>query len=404
MSKSPVRIGVIGVGNMGSGHVNWLLEGKVAGATCTAICDRECEKLGKWPEAERKLTHFTDSKALIRSGLIDAVLIATPHFDHTTIGIDALEQGLHVLVEKPLSVHKSDCEKLIAAYKKRPKKSQLFAAMFNQRTDPKYIKLRELIQSGELGEIRRVNWIITDWYRTQAYYSSGGWRATWKGEGGGVLSNQCPHNLDLMQWMFGMPVKVRGHIGIGKWHDIEVEDAVTAYLEYANGATGVFITTTGEFPGTNRLEVTGDRGKVIAENGKLTFVRTTKSVREHCLTTSVVWSSPEIWNIEIPVNGHGNGNGNGDQHLGILNNFSAAIRDGVPLIAQAVEGINSVELGNAMVLSSLADKTLSLPLDSKFVEREYKKLIASSKYELKQSKVAKGPKAKSGDFSTSFAK
>ena len=397
-ASSPVRIGVIGVGNMGSGHVNWLLDGKVTGAVCAAICDRETDKLAKWPEADKKLKHFTDSKALIRSGLVDAVIIATPHFDHTTIGIDALEQGLHVMVEKPLSVHKSDCEKMIAAYKKRPKKSQLFAAMFNQRTDPKYIKLRELIQTGELGEIRRVNWIITDWYRTQAYYTSGGWRATYKGEGGGVLSNQCPHNLDLMQWIFGMPVKVRGHIGIGKWHDIEVEDSVTAYLEYANGATGVFITTTGEFPGTNRLEVTGDRGKVIAENGKLTFIRTTQSVREHCLTTTVIWSSPETWTIDIPIYG------SGDQHVGILNNFSAAIRDGVPLTAQAVDGIHSVELGNAMVLSSLADKTLSLPLDTKFVEREYKKLIASSKYEQKQSKAAKAPKTKSGDFSASFAK
>lgn len=398
MSASPVRIGVIGVGNMGSGHVNWLLEGKVAGAICSAICDQDTAKLAKWPEADKKLKHFTDSKALIRSGLVDAVLIATPHFDHTTIGIDALEQGLHVLVEKPLSVHKADCEKLIAAYKKRPKKSQLFAAMFNQRTDPKFRKMRDLIQSGEIGEIRRVNWIITDWYRTQAYYNSGGWRATYKGEGGGVLSNQCPHNLDLMQWLFGMPTKVRGHIGIGKWHDIEVEDAVTAYLEYANGATGVFITTTGEFPGTNRLEVTGDRGKLIAENGKLTFVRTTTSVREHCSTTQVVWSSPETWNIDIPVNG------SGDQHVGILNNFSDAIRNGVPLIAEAVEGINSVELGNAMVLSSLADKTLSLPLDAKMVDREYKKLIASSKYEQKAVKVAKAPKAKGGDFSSSFAK
>jgi predicted dehydrogenase len=396
--SSKVRFGIIGVGNMGSGHVNWLLNGKVKRSEVTAICDHDQSKMDQWPEAEKKLKHFTDSKALIRSGLVDVVLIATPHFDHTTIGIDALGQGLHVLVEKPLSVHKADCEKLIEAYKKRPKKTQLFGAMFNQRTDPKYIKLRNLIQSGELGEIRRVNWIITDWYRTQAYYTSGGWRATYKGEGGGVLSNQCPHNLDLMQWLFGMPVKVRGHIGIGKWHDIEVEDAVTAYLEYGNGATGVFITTTGEFPGTNRLEVTGDRGKVIAEHGKLTFVRTTQSVREHCSTTKVVWSSPETWNIEIPVKD------SGDQHVGILNNFADAVLDGTPLIAQAVDGIHSVELGNAMVLSSVLDKTLSLPLDTKLVEREYKKLIASSKYEQKAAKVAKAPKTKGGDFSSSFAK
>ncbi len=395
-----VRIGVIGVGNMGSGHVNWLLDGKIKDAEVSAICDQDVTRLATWPQ----LTAFTESKAMIRSGLVDAVIIATPHFDHTTIGIDALGQGLHVMVEKPLSVHKADCEKLIAAYNKRPQKSQLFAAMFNQRTDPRYLKLRQLIQTGELGEIRRVNWIITDWYRTQAYYNSGGWRATYKGEGGGVLSNQCPHNLDLMQWLFGMPSKVRGHIGIGKWHDIEVEDTVTAYLEYPNGATGVFITTTGEFPGTNRLEVTGDRGKIICENGKLTFVRATQSVREHCMTTQVIWSSPETWNIDVPATGN---QGWGDQHVGILTNFAAAILTGVPLIAQAVEGIHSVELGNAMVLSSILDKTLSLPLDSRLVEREYKKLIASSTYKQKKAKVektGKSGKAQSGDFSTSFAK
>jgi predicted dehydrogenase len=373
-----LRLGIIGVGSMGSHHVETVLAKKVPRCDLQAICDIDQERLAKYPTVRG----FTDSKQLIRSGLVDAVLIATPHYDHTTIGIDALGQGLHVLTEKPLSVHKADCEKLIEAYKKRPKKTQQFAAMFQTRTEPAWIKLRQLIKSGELGEIRRINWIVTDWYRSEAYYASGGWRATWRGEGGGVLINQCPHNLDMMQWLFGMPSKVRGFAGLGKWHQIETEDAVTAYLEYPNGATGVFVTTTGEAPGTNRLEIAAENGRVILENGKLSWVKNTTPMTEFSRTTKGRFDRPEVWNVEIPTHGHSGG------HIAIIHNFVDAILDGKPLIAEASEGINSVELGNAMLLSSLLDETLELPLSSAMVEKEFKKLIKDSKFEKKVAKLA----------------
>ncbi len=386
--SSTLRLGIIGIGNMGGAHAGNIRSGQVKRCTIAAVCDTDPARL-----KGLDCPVFADHRAMLASGTVDAVLIATPHYDHTTIGIDALAAGVHVMVEKPLSVHKADCERLIAAYERRPKPGQLFAAMFNQRTNPAYIKLRDLIQAGELGEIRRVNWIITDWFRTEAYYASGGWRATWRGEGGGVLINQCPHQLDLMQWLFGMPVRVRAHVALGKWHAIETEDAVTAYLEYATGATGVFITTTGETPGTNRLEVAGERGRVVIEGEGLKWIRNTTPMTEFSRTTTQSFGRPETWNVEIPVKG------SGGQHIEVLQNFVDAILDGKPLIAPAQEGIRSVELGNAMLVSGLLDRTVELPLDSAMVEREFQRLIASSKFEKKV--VAAGP---AGDFAASHSR
>ncbi|MCK6488042.1 MAG: Gfo/Idh/MocA family oxidoreductase [Planctomycetes bacterium] len=382
-----LRIGIVGLGNMGSVHARQILDGKIPRLKLTAVCDTDPAKFERAPGVKA----FTSSAEMIRSGLIDAVFVCTPHYDHTTIGIDGLQQGLHVLIEKPVSVHVADCQRLFAAYEKRPKASQLFGAMFNQRTDPRYAKVRQLIQSGELGEIRRVNWIITDWFRTQSYYNSGGWRATWKGEGGGVLLNQCPHNLDLITWLCGRPSKVRAFCGIGKWHDIEVEDAVTAYMEYPNGATGVFITTTGEAPGTNRLEITAEKGKVVIEGSKVTWTRNVVAMGEFCRTDPGGFTRPEVWNIDIPTDGFG------EQHNGILKNFTAAALDGTPLLAPALEGVNSVELANAFLYSSFTDKTVSLPLDGAAYEAHLKKLIAESRFE---KKVDVG--AKSTGFANSF--
>jgi len=373
-----VRIGIVGVGGMGSHHARYIQEGKVSRGKLTAVCDIDPTKL----QTFQNVKTFTSSDALIASGEVDAVMVATPHYAHTTVGIAALKAGLHLLVEKPISVHKADCERLIAAYKARPKKSQVFAAMFNQRTDPHFIRVRKLIEDGELGQIRRTNWIITNWFRTQAYYNSGGWRATWRGEGGGVLLNQCPHNLDLFQWICGMPSKVRAFCSLGKYHTIEVEDDVTAYFEYANGATGIFITTTGEAPGTNRLEIAGDRGKVVVENGNVTFTRNEIPGDTFLKTSKESFATPAIWNIEIPVNGCGG------QHQEITQNYVDAILDGKPLIAPAVEGIHSVELANAMIYSSLSGKTIDLPLNGAAYEKTLKKLIASSKLKKKVVKTA----------------
>ena len=382
-----VRLGIIGVGGMGGCHARSILGGNVKRLKLVAICDTNPKALAAFDDTVKK---FDDSRVLIRSGEVDAVAIATPHYAHTTIGIDALKQGLHVLVEKPISVHKADCERLIAAWKG---KKQVFSAMFNQRTDPHYQRIRDLIQAGELGKLQRVSWIITNWFRTQAYYNSGGWRATWQGEGGGVLLNQCPHNLDLLQWLCGMPVRVRGFCNLGKRHNIEVEDEVTAYFEYANGATGVFITSTGEAPGTNRLEICGDRGKVVLENGDIRFTRNEVPADEFLRTSQEGFATPAVWNITFPpCDG-------GPQHNGILRNFTEAILDGKPLLAPAQEGIRSVELSNAMMLSSFTGKTVELPLDGKVYERHLRQLIKKSTFA-----KAKVPSGATFDLAKSQAK
>ena len=261
-----IRLGIIGFGGMGQAHAANLLAGKVARCELVAACDAVEANLKKFPQ----LRGFATPEELFAAKCVDAVLIATPHFAHTSLGIAGLEAGLHVLVEKPISVHRADAERLIAAHK-NPR--QVFGGMFNQRTDPYYQAIRRLVQGGELGTIRRVNWTITNWYRTHAYYGMGGWRATWKGEGGGVLLNQCPHNLDLFQWIFGMPSRITGFCSFGRYHDIEVEDDVTAYFEYPDGAHASFITSTGEAPGTNRLEIAAERGRLVYEDDKLTFTR-----------------------------------------------------------------------------------------------------------------------------------
>jgi predicted dehydrogenase len=333
---------------------------------------------------------------LLRSGLLDAVMIATPHYDHTPIAIEALGLGLHVLCEKPLAVQKADCERMIAAYEARPQKSQVFAEMFQHRTDPPYRKLREMIHAGELGEVRRINWIVTDWFRTEAYYRSGGWRATWRGEGGGVLLNQCPHNLDLWQWMFGVPSRIRGFCRFGRFHDIEVEDDVTAYMEYENGASAVFVTTTGEAPGTNRLEVAGERGKVVLEGGAFSFTRNEIPMSEYSKSSNERFTPPPVWNVGIPLQAAGT------RHKGIWQNFVNAVLDGEPLIAPAAEGIRSVELANAILYSAWTGQTVSLPLDASAYQRALDERIARSRYQ-KPALADAAAAEKAADIGKSFS-
>ena len=380
-----VRVGIVGVGGMGSSHGRLFVDGKIKRGELKAVCDIAPKALEAWGDDIEK---FDNSDALIASGKVDAVIVATPHYGHTTIGKAVLDAGLHLLVEKPISVHKADCERLIASH---TDKKQVFAAMFNQRTDPHYKAVKKLITSGDLGEIKRVNWIITNWFRPQAYYDGGGWRATWSGEGGGVLLNQCPHQLDLLQWLCGKPSRVRAFCQIAKHHHIEVEDDVTAYLEWPNGASGVFITTTGEAPGTNRLEVVGDRGKVVVEGGNVKFTRTEVLVSEFCKTSEGWFATPPIWNVDIPVSG------SGGQHCEVLQNFMDAILDGKELIAPAAEGINSVEMGNAMLFSSLTGETIEMPLDAVAYEAQLKTLIETSTFE-KKTVESTGPADLSGSF------
>jgi predicted dehydrogenase len=364
---NPVRLGIIGMGNMGAVHARHILEGKISRVRLTAVCDRNVEKLAAFAPAKS----FATAQALLGSQEVDAVLIATPHFDHTAAGLAALQAGVHVLVEKPISVHKADAQRLLAAHQNS---RQIFAVMFNQRTDPRYRHLRQLIRSGELGTVRRINWTITDWFRTQAYYGSGGWRASWAGEGGGVLLNQSPHQLDLWCWLFGIPQSVRAFCQFGRFHKIEVEDSVTALLEYATGTQGVFITTTGEAPGTNRLEIAADRGKVLIEGLSLKWTRTEKPVAEWCAHHPKGFEAPPVTQHDTTFEN------TGGQHIEVLQNFIDAILDGTPLIAPAAEGIQSVELANAMLASTFRNSTVTLPLDAAAYEAELQKKISASSH------------------------
>ena len=369
-----VRMGVIGMGNMGSGHIKSLIEGKVPDMELTAVADR-IESRRKWGESilPQGFPIYKDGIELIKSGKVDAVLLAIPHYQHPTLGIEAMRNGLHVMCEKPAGVYTKQAREMIdfAA----GKKDLVFGMMFNQRTNCVFRKMHELVQGGSLGEIKRVSWIITDWYRTQAYYDSGDWRATWDGEGGGVLLNQCPHNLDLLQWICGMPSKVRAFCHNGKWHNIEVEDDVTAYLEYPNGATGTFITTTGDAPGTNRFEVTMDKGKLVCESTKtLKLTKLEVGVKEWTKTCKEGFKRPpELETVEVETDGQN------EQHNGVLKAFAGKILRGTPLIAEGKEGIFGLTLSNSMHLSSWLDRTITLPIDEELFLSELNKRRAQSK-------------------------
>lgn len=366
-----VRIGIIGIGGMGTNHARTIIEGQVANLKLTAVADVRQSRLD-WARENlpEDVALFSDGKKLIDSGICDAVLIATPHYFHPEYVIYALEHGVHALSEKPAGVYTKQVRQMneVAA-----KSDKVFAIMFNQRTNCVYRKLHEMIESGELGELKRVNWIITDWYRTQAYYDAAGWKATWEGEGGGVLLNQCPHQLDLLQWLCGLPVKVRAFCHEAKWHNIEVEDDVTAYMEFANGATGVFVTTTGDAPGTNRLELTFDKAKIVCEHDKLIMDELTVSERQFCMTESNGFAKPEARKVLVETDGMN------EQHVGVLKAFTNRILNNTPLIADGNEGINGLMLSNAMFLSSWLDRTVELPIDEDLFLEELNKRRKTSK-------------------------
>lgn len=370
-----IRVGIVGIGNMGSAHAKNIFEGKVTGMELSAVCDIEPQKLCWAAENLPGVPQFSDFEEMASSGLIDMVIVAVPHYLHPPMGISAFGHGLHVLTEKPAGVYVKQVEELNAAARESGK---CFGIMLNQRMNPLYRKARELVQSGALGELKRCVWIITNWYRTQAYYDSGSWRATWAGEGGGVLLNQCPHHLDLWQWIFGMPKRIRGFCRYGRWHNIEVEDDVTAYAEYENGATGVLITSTGETPGTNRLEISGDRGKLVVEDGKMTFWELETPEREFCFTSKEGFLMPETTCREILPQGEDLA------HLGILQNFANAVLHGEELIAPGYDGINGLEISNAIHFSDWTGETVELPVDR---ERFYEMLRERASHSPKKAHV-----------------
>ncbi len=384
-----IKLGIIGVGNMGTGHLKNIKDGKCPNIDVVAVADTNRKKLDAAKALYgESLTYFDDAIKMLDSGIIDSCLVAVPHYDHTVYAIECLKREIHVMVEKPAGVYTKQVKEMNEEAKKHP--DTCFAMMFNQRTNCVYRKLRELVKSGKYGEIRRTNWIITNWYRPQFYYDSGDWRATWAGEGGGVLLNQCPHQLDLWQWICGMPIKVQSHLHFGKWHDIEVEDDVTTYVEYENGATGVFITTTGDAYGTNRFEIQMDKAKFVCENDVLKGWEYEMTEQEFSATSTKPF--PVIPKKEIVIET----DGLNLQHVAVLNAFADNILFGKPLVAEGYEGINSLMLSNAMHLSAFLNKEIELPFDDELYYQELMKRVATSK------KKENVKSAQSVDMSDSF--
>lgn len=366
MSKQ-LRLAVVGLGNMGSAHALSIHSGQVPDSVLVAVCDTAPSRR-QWAEENLSgvavFEYFDD---LLAADIAEAVIIATPHYFHPPMAIAAFARGLHVLSEKPGGVQVSAVEQMCAAAKASGK---AFGVMFNQRTHPLFCRAREIVQGGELGALKRVQWTATNWYRTQEYYNSGGWRASWAGEGGGVLINQAPHQLDLLQWICGMPAAVWANCDVGKYHHIEVEDDATIFAKYENGATATFITTTGEYPGTNRLEIAGERGKLVLEDNKLRWWKLPKSEREFCFDSDV----PAADYIEIvPTEQE-------TAHNGILCNFTNAILHGEELLAPGYEAIHELTLSNAAYLSAWTGETVTLPMDTARFDALLAQKVAASSY------------------------
>ena len=367
-----MKLGIIGYGNMGTAHVHNIMSGKVPNVELVAMCDSAPSRRERFSKDYPDIPLFEQATDMFQSGLCDAVFIVTYHYKHPELAVEAFEYGLHVLIEKPAGVYTKQVREMneVAA-----RTDRTFGIMYNQRTNPVYQKLRQMIREGQLGHIKRITWIITDWYRSQAYHDSSTWRSTWKNEGGGTLVNQNPHQLDLWQWMFGMPDRVYSKVSFGKYYDIEVEDDVFAFFEYDNGTTGEYITSTGEAPGTNRLEVACDMGKIVIENNKMVFHRNVVSEREFNKNNKQPFGCPETWKCEIPISFSG-----GEQHVGILKNFASVVLNGGELLARGEEGINGLTISNAIHLSAWTNKQVELKdfPDDTFYELLQERIEAST--------------------------
>lgn len=363
-----VRFGIVGFGAMGLEHAQIMLE-KVPEVRLAAVATRNEKNIAalRGLPGGGQVRVFDTPQEMYASGEIDAVLIASPHRAHVAQAKEAFAAGMHVLLEKPTGVFTREVRELNAA---ADASGRVFGAMLNQRTNPAYRRMKEIVSSGELGEIRRTSMIVTDWFRAQSYFDSGSWRATWKGEGGGVLLNQAMHSLDLWQWICGMPVRLRAFCGLGRWHDIEVEDDVTAYVEYANGATGLLMACTGEAPGTNRFELSMDGGQLLLEDGRLILRRTAVPVSRFIREYPSGYGKPEITQEDITPDA------DYAMHAGVTRAFARHILYGEPMIADGREGLNALELANAMLLSSAEERTLELPFDAE-TDARYEKLLES---------------------------
>ncbi|UJF26618.1 Gfo/Idh/MocA family protein [Planococcus sp. 107-1] len=382
-----VRLGIIGLGAQGGAYAGFISEGRVPNMEIGAICDIDPAKKEVAAEKYPNVPFYTDHIAMMESGNVDAIITCVPHYLHPEMGIQALERDIHALLEKPAGVYTKQVKVLNDFAATKPELT--FGIMFNQRANELYQKVKEIIDNDEIGSIRRTNWIITTWWRPQGYYDQSAWRATWEGEGGGVLVNQAPHQLDLMQWIAGMPKKVYSNVKYGYQRNIAVEDEVTALFDYGNGATGVFITATHDIMGTDRFEIHGDKGKIVVDDSKKVTI---KRLRRPEAEMSASMDMQDVMKIFM-------GGGAEDiydeevlefndvwgvQHTSVLENFAANVLDGTPLLAPGSDGIRGVALANAIHLSSWLGKEVELPVDEDLYFAELQKKIEEEKSALVQ--------------------
>ncbi|NIK77142.1 putative dehydrogenase [Paenibacillus castaneae] len=377
-----VRMGIIGIGAQGGAYAGFLAEGKVAHMTIGAICDIDPAKKAMCAEKYPDIPFYDNYIEMLESGHVDAVVTCVPHYLHPEMGIEALKRDIHALVEKPAGVYTKQVQELNEFAATKP--DLTFGIVFNQRSNPLYQKVKAIIDSGEIGEIRRTNWLITTWWRPQGYYEQSEWRATWGGEGGGVLVNQAPHQLDLLQWICGMPKKVYSNVKYGYQRDIAVEDDVTAILDYGNGATGVFVTCTHDVVGTDRFEILGDKGKIVVDDSKKVTIKRLLTAESE-MSKTMSWADvtkifmgqglsqiyeEEVLEFESVW---------GAQHIAVLENFAANIVNNTPLLAPGSDGIHGVRLANAIHLSSWLGKEVEIPFDEELYAAELNKKIAAER-------------------------
>ncbi len=363
-----LRVGVVGIGAMGAQHARQIAGGAIPRAVLAAVCDADPARTGGFGPAAR----FTDAEDMIRSKAVDALVVATPHPLHARAVVPALRAGLHVLVEKPVAASKLQAQAMLAVPLKG---GQAFGVAFHLRSFDVYRRLRTLVREGGLGRLHRFSYVVTDWFRTHRYYASAGWRGTWAGEGGGMLLNQCPHNLDILQWLLGMPARVRAFCRFGRWHDIRVEDDVSAYLEWQGGFSGFFVASTGDAPGCDRLEIQGDLGRVVVEKEKVRFLRNDQSSAAFSLASPEPMARPGFREVDLEAAARPAG----PPQNAVLENFARAALDGAPLLAPAAEGLAQVELSNAMLHSTFTAGMVELPLDAQAYERELEGRIAEER-------------------------
>lgn len=369
-----IRVAVIGIGRMGSIHARNLKIGNIKGAVLAAVCDILDLPIEKFKRKYKNVPSYKDYKEMIEKESIDAVIVATQHYFHGNIVKYCMEKGKHVLCEKPLSVTAEEAISVIEESKRYP--NLIKAIMWNQRTNPIHKRARDLIKSGAIGNIIRINYIVTDWYRSQAYYNQGGWRACLWGEGGGTLINQCVHQLDLLQWIVGLPINVEAKMfTIGR--NITVENDVIALFGYKDDVYCQFSASTHELRGTNRLEISCDKGRIVIENRKMKVYTYQKPESEVNRSTKsgygFVKRKTNRYNYNLKfafrlVRDFG-------EQASIIRNFINTIRKKETLISPLEDGLSAVEMVNAVYLSAWEEKTYAIPIDSKYYSKVLEKKI-----------------------------